>query len=475
LKQSLIYALIIIIGVTLLKGWITPAIATNETPSVELGPNHVRQANPGETILYNHILTNTGTTTDTFSVEVRSLQGFSVKLLGGNYPTGTLMLPLQVGAQMTTNFQVSLTVPLDVAGVTETTTITATSQLSPTVQDAAVDLTIVSHRVYLPLISKRWPPFPYQPSIYSINNSDGNGNYDVRWTEQPSRLADTYILQEATNSAFTTGQREVCTTVQQFCYVTGRLAGTYYYRVQGHNTWGHGKYSEVEIVTVLRPGTPRLNAIDNADGDENYTVSWGAAERTTSYTLQEDTVSSFESPRIVYQDGGRSWSVTNQAPGTYYYRVKANGPTGQSEWSNTQSVIVPPPPLSIGDSVRFQGAWDDVPLEGVVTFSEYRTVLVDDYSGPVYPDGIFVVALMDVTNHGLVSDDVGRYGSFKVKDSTGRQFDIAELEVLWAAEDEYDRESLYEPIQPGFTKPLVFVFDVLPESQELHLVSLAPW
>ena len=102
-------------------------------------------------------------------------------------------------------------------------------------------------------------------------------------------------------------------------------------------------------------------------------------------------------------------------------------------------------------------------------------MLVDDYRGPVYPGGIFVVALMSVTNHGLESDEVGRHSSFKVEDSVGRKFDIAELEVLWAAEDEYDRESVYEPIQPGFTKPLVFVFDVLPESAGLHLVSLSPW
>ena len=30
-------------------------------------------------------------------------------------------------------------------------------------------------------------------------------------------------------------------------------------------------------------------------------------------------------------------------------------------------------------------------------------------------------------------------------------------------------------IQPGFTVPMVFVFDVLPESQVLHLVAVHPW
>lgn len=134
-----------------------------------------------------------------------------------------------------------------------------------------------------------------------------------------------------------------------------------------------------------------------------------------------------------------------------------------------------PPPLLAGEAVRFRGAWGDVPLEGKVYFSEYRDVLVDDTSGPVYPYGIFVVAVIDVTNTGLQSDEVGRYGSFGVRDSAGRQFDIAELEVLWAAEDEYGYDSVYEAIQPGFTRRLVFAFDVLSISQDLHLVSLSPW
>ena len=140
-------------------------------------------------------------------------------------------------------------------------------------------------------------------------------------------------------------------------------------------------------------------------------------------------------------------------------------------------VVKQPPqaPLLAGEIVRFRGAWEDVPLAGKVVFSEYRNVLVDDYSGPVYPGGVFVVVIMDVESHGLTSDEVGRYGSFKAKDSVGRQFDIAELEVLWAAEDEYGYDSVYEAIQPGFTKRLIFVFDVLPASEDLHLVSLSPW
>jgi hypothetical protein len=197
--------------------------------------------------------------------------------------------------------------------------------------------------VLLPTIMKRWPPIPYQPSLSSISNPGGDGSYVANWVELPERLADTYTLEEATDAAFTANLQTVCTTAQQFCSVAGRLASTYYYRVQGCNTWGCGPYSNVESTTVLPPGTPVLNAIDNADGDANYTVSWSSAPRAASYTLEEDTDSSFSTPATVYQGGNLSWAAAGKAPATYYYRVKATGPTGQSGWSNVQSVNVPVP------------------------------------------------------------------------------------------------------------------------------------
>ncbi|MBN2390064.1 MAG: PKD domain-containing protein, partial [Anaerolineae bacterium] len=121
---------------------------------------------------------------------------------------------------------------------------------------ATTQVKVVAY-VYLPLILKRWPPVPYAPTLYSINNADGDGNYMVSWTEQPARLADTYTLEEATNATFTTGLRTVCTTAQQSCAVSGRPAGTYYYRVRGYNTWGYGAWSNIQSSVVLPP-TPTL-------------------------------------------------------------------------------------------------------------------------------------------------------------------------------------------------------------------------
>ncbi|HET7091091.1 MAG TPA: S8 family serine peptidase, partial [Anaerolineae bacterium] len=71
------------------------------------------------------------------------------------------------------------------------------------------------------------------------------------------------------------------------------------------------------------PPAPVLNAINNADGDGAYNVTWSASSTATSYTLEEDDNSSFSSPTAVYSGSGLLWVASGKAGGTYYYRVKA--------------------------------------------------------------------------------------------------------------------------------------------------------
>jgi hypothetical protein len=218
-----------------------------------LGPAYTRQAEAGEAISYNHVLTNTGGTTDTFLLKVLSTQGWPVELLSETYPHGTTPLPIQAGSQMTASFQVSLRVPLDVTGVTEITIITATSQLSPTVQDTVLDRTTVYHRIYLLFLAKRWPPVPYQSTLNSIDNADRDGIYTVTWPL--TELAQTYSLEEDDSLAFSSPTEVFSGDGRTWSVpAPGKIAGTCYYRVRGHNNWGYGGYSNVEAVTVSVDG-----------------------------------------------------------------------------------------------------------------------------------------------------------------------------------------------------------------------------
>jgi hypothetical protein len=221
--------------------------------------------------------------------------------------------------------------------------------------------------VYMPIIMRDWPPLPFAPTLYSIANSDGDGSYMVSWTEQPERRAYSYLAQEASNSDFTTELKECMTTLQS-CIVLGNSAGIYYYRVRGENMWGYGEWSNTQTATVLPPGTPTLDPIDNSDGDWDYTVTWNATALATSYKLIEDTDPAFGSPTEVYNGPDQSWSAVAQAPGTYYYRVRAFGPTGKSDWSNTRSVTAPSPPTT-GDvniiQIHYEGSGSQEPDEYV--------------------------------------------------------------------------------------------------------------
>ena len=206
--------------------------------------------------------------------------------------------------------------------------------------------------VLLPLVTRRWPPLPYDPTLNAINNPDGGGSYTITWYESPTRLADTYTVQEAKDAAFTSDVVQVCSTSGHSCAVNGRGLATYYYRVRGHNVWGSSNWSNVQSVTTLPPAVPTLHAINNANGGGNYTVDWSDAARASSYVLEEADNVNFASATVVYSGAQSQWSASNRAQGTYYYRVRSVGSTGSSDWSNTQSVAVLPPAAPVLNAIN---------------------------------------------------------------------------------------------------------------------------
>ena len=120
-----------------------------------------------------------------------------------------------------------------------------------------------------------------------------------------------------------------------------------------------GSLKKVYLPLVVKSlPAPVLNAIDNADGDGNYVVSWNAVTGATSYTLEEDDNAGFTSPTAQYAGAGTSWNATGKAAGTYYYRVRASNTFGPGSWSATQSATVnPASSWTTIISTDFEGAW----------------------------------------------------------------------------------------------------------------------
>ncbi len=122
------------------------------------------------------------------------------------------------------------------------------------------------------------------------------------------------------------------------------------------------------------PSTPVLNAIDNADGNGSYTVSWSASDNADTYTLQEDDNAAFTSPTDVYSGSGLSKAFSGKGLGTYYYRVKASNAYRESDWSNVRSVVV--------SEVPQPGDWEIVTIPGTAVQGEYSSIALDQNGYP---------------------------------------------------------------------------------------------
>jgi len=110
------------------------------------------------------------------------------------------------------------------------------------------------YNIYLPLVLKRWPPIPDTPVLNAISNADGDGSYAVTWNA--AYLAETYTLQEATDTAFSTPTTRYTGSGTSW-NASNKPAGTYYYRVRASRSWQgqtlNSAWSNVQSVVVQPP------------------------------------------------------------------------------------------------------------------------------------------------------------------------------------------------------------------------------
>ncbi|MBN1888559.1 MAG: hypothetical protein JW850_11235, partial [Thermoflexales bacterium] len=119
----------------------TGTLIVVRTYGVALVPDHAGSINPGEALTCTHWLTNTGNGADTFGLTLSSSRGWATLLDPGP-------IDLQAGTGITVRVRVD--VPLDSGGLTEISSLQATSQLSPTVRSFATDTTT---SIYIPGLS----------------------------------------------------------------------------------------------------------------------------------------------------------------------------------------------------------------------------------------------------------------------------------------------------------------------------------
>ena len=153
----------------------TDLITVNPAANLLIEPDNAQTANPGDTITYNHTVTNTGNLTDTIDFTVVSNLGWAVSGLS----------PLQLGPGQSALLTITLTVPLGSGGQTDVVTVTATSSIDPGASDIALDTTTVSQTHDLTMtVQSVSPVLSTSTTItftYIITNN-GNGSETISFT-----------------------------------------------------------------------------------------------------------------------------------------------------------------------------------------------------------------------------------------------------------------------------------------------------
>lgn len=194
------------------------------------------------------------------------------------------------------------------------------------------------------LISVKIAPTVTLPAGITVPLSDDDGSYTVSWGAS-STGAVAYVLEEATNSSFSSALRTVYAGSSTSAEITERSRGkTYYYRVKatrsGYMDSDWKKAANGCVVKSLPVAiSPAGLTVPSSDGDGSYTVSWGASSTgSAAYVLEEATDSSFNNDlRTAYSGSATSAPIDGRIGGiTYYYRVKATRDGFKdSDWKNS--------------------------------------------------------------------------------------------------------------------------------------------
>ena len=121
-------------------------ITMPSTRSFSFSPDRSSAPDPGATVIYTHTLWNTGSLTDTYQLQWSSTQAWAVV-------TATTPITLTPGQHNLVTVTLNIPGNNGIVGQHDTTLITATSTVSPSLQAVVTDFTLVPRmRLFLPVI-----------------------------------------------------------------------------------------------------------------------------------------------------------------------------------------------------------------------------------------------------------------------------------------------------------------------------------
>jgi len=251
---------------------------------------------------------------------------------------------------------------------------------------------------------------PAAPTLASPANGATNQATTLTLTWNASTGAVTYRLQVSTSSAFTSTTVFDDSTLTSTSRQVGPLANnaTYYWRVNAKNAGGTSPWSwtwSFSTQATVTPNPPTLTTpADAATGlNTRPLLAWTSAGAGSTYRLQVSLNSQFST--TVFDDSTVAAPSRQIGPlannRTYYWRVSAKNPTGQSAFSATRSFKTFSAPSATSISIRSsftspgsrprglawdgQSLWMIDNLENIYKLDTLGKVL-KTFRGPRFPD-----------------------------------------------------------------------------------------
>jgi len=210
-------------------------------------------------------------------------------------------------------------------------------------------------------------------------------SFTANWASGGGTAETAYYLDVSTSSifaSFVSGYNNLNVGLVTSYSVTGLTAGpTYYYRVRGYNLSG----SSASSATITVAGIPVATAATSVT-NAGFSANWNAVTGATGYFLDVGTTSGGTQLVNNLAVAGITSPVVGLAGTTYYYQVRSNGPSANS---NIISVTtIPANPVSSAASnvagTSFSANWAaSTGATGyyldVATISDF-SVLVSGYS-----------------------------------------------------------------------------------------------
>jgi hypothetical protein len=191
---------------------------------------------------------------------------------------------------------------------------------------------------------------PSAPSTIAVPSSSGTGAYAISWSDS-SGLVQRYELYESTDSSFASATLVRSDGVTAMAFAGKAHGTTYYYRVRACGRGGCSDFTAGANGVTTRYPPPAQPASIWVPGVApfNYAVTWGeSAGYLTGYELYESTSATFATQTLKYSGGDRETPIRDMPNGTYYYRVRACGVGGCSDYTaGANGVVVnraPPAP-----------------------------------------------------------------------------------------------------------------------------------